>query len=121
MDFIKSLPISAGKTVIWVIVDRFTKYVHFPDLHYPYTAISLAALFVEQIYKLHVFPKTIVSDKAKTFLSNFWQTLFKQVGTQICLSTSYHSQIDGRSEKLNRCLEGYLRCMCNLQLRKWCI
>lgn len=71
MDFIESLPISTGKIVIWVIVDKFTKYAHFLGLHYPYTASSLASLFVDQIYKLYVFPKTIVSDRVKTLLSYF--------------------------------------------------
>lgn len=62
MDFITHLPPSQGKTVIWVIVDRLTKFAHFLALPTNYTAQSLAALFSAEIYKLHGLPRTIVSD-----------------------------------------------------------
>lgn len=119
VDFIEALPNSGGKTVIWVIIDRFTKFAHFVALQHPYTAYQLAGIYVEQVYKIHGFPSSIVSDRDRIFLSTFWQHLFKTVGTKVCISSSYHPQTDGQTERLNRCLENYLRCMCSSYPRRW--
>ncbi|KAJ0828513.1 putative nucleotidyltransferase, Ribonuclease H [Helianthus annuus] len=109
MDFITNLPPSKGKTVIWVIVDRLSKFAHFIALPTHYTAVSLAAIFMKEIYKLHGLPKTIVSDRDPIFVSRFWRELFKQMGTQLLHSSAYHPQTDGQTEVVNRCLEAYLR------------
>lgn len=71
MDFIDDLPKSKGRSVIWVVVYRLTKYAHFIPLSHPYTASDLAKLFVEFIFKLHGMPDDIVSDKDPIFTSNF--------------------------------------------------
>lgn len=109
MDFITHLPPSKGRTVIWVIVDRLSKFAHFIALPTHYTAASLAALFMREIYRLHGLPKTIVSDRDPIFVSRFWTELFKQMGTTLLHSSAYHPQTDGQSEVVNRCLESYLR------------
>ena len=62
MDFIEGLPKSEGYSVILVIVDRLTKYAHFLPIKHPYTAISIAKLFLDNIVKLHGMPQSIVSD-----------------------------------------------------------
>lgn len=72
MDFITGLPKSRGNEVIWVIVDRFSRYSHFIALPHPITAKSLSLEFFEQFYKLHGLPETIVSDRDSIFLSEFW-------------------------------------------------
>lgn len=115
MDFIEGLPTSGGKNVILVMVDRFTKYGHF----LPYSAETVAKLFLDNIYKLHGMLQSIVTDRDKIFTSEFWQGLFKQIRAKLQLSSAYHPQIDGQTEKLNQCLEMYLRCMVFKQPRQW--
>lgn len=82
MDSIEGLPRSDGKDCIMVVVDRFTKMGHFIALAHPFTATTFAQLFLDQIYKLHGLPNSIVSDRDKLFTSQFWKELFKSVGTK---------------------------------------
>lgn len=71
MDFIEGLPKSHGQTTIFVVVDRLTKYAHFMSLSHPYTAKDVAQLFLDNVYKLHGLPSTIVSDRDVVFTSLF--------------------------------------------------
>ncbi|KAL0325112.1 UNVERIFIED_CONTAM: Retrovirus-related Pol polyprotein from transposon [Sesamum radiatum] len=118
MDFIEGLPSSEGKDSILVGVDRITKYSHFIALKHPYTATSIAKLFFDNIYKLHGLPTSIVTDKDKIFTSKFWKELFSLSGVSLDMSSDYHPQSDGQTERVNQCLENYLRCMCH-QKPKW--
>lgn len=119
MDFIEVLPRSEGKDVILVVVDRFPKYNHFLALTHPFTDSQVAKLFLENVYKLHGLPETIVSDRDSIFLGNFWQDLFKTLGTTLYFSTSYHPQTDGQTKRLNACLETYLRCVMGHKPKMW--
>jgi hypothetical protein len=110
MDFVEGLPKSQGYSVIMVVVDRLTKYAHFIPVKHPYTASQVAQLFFDNIVKLHGVPRTIVSDRDKVFTSQFWRDLFQLLGTQLHLSSSYHLQSDGQTERINHCLEMFLRC-----------
>lgn len=110
MDFITHLPNSAHKTVIWVVVDRLSKFAHFVALPTSFSASFLASVFNAEIYRLHGAPKTIVSDRDRIFISHFWREFFKALGTTLAFSSSYHPQTDGQTEVLNRCLKTYLRC-----------
>lgn len=119
MDFITNLPNTHNRSTIWVIVDRLTKFAHFIALPATFTVPSLAPIFLNEVYRLHGAPKTIVSDKDKIFVSQFWKSLFKHLGSTLTFSSSYHPQTDDQTEVLNRCLETYLRCFVSEEPRSW--
>eukprot|EP00253_Pinus_taeda_P014706 PITA_14706 len=77
MDFITGLPKSGNKSVIKVVVDRLSKYAHFCALPHPFTPTFVAQSFMDQIFKLHGMPTSIVSDRDPIFTNNFWQELFR--------------------------------------------
>lgn len=119
MDFIEGLPLSKGKNAILVVVDRFTKYVHFLPLKHPFSALQVAEVFLDQVAKLYGMPKSIVFDRDKVFTSSFWKTLFARFHIPLNLSTAYHPQSDGQTERVNQCLEMYLRCAVSNTPNKW--
>ncbi|XP_026417103.1 uncharacterized protein LOC113312574 [Papaver somniferum] len=119
LDFIEGLPMSFKKNVILVVVDRLKKYSHFIPFGHPFTAMTVAREFLYHVFKLHGFPSSIVSDRDKIFINQFWQALFKSLGTTLKLSSTYHSQTDGKTERTNACVEQYLRCMTSSHPKQW--
>jgi hypothetical protein len=114
MDFITHLPPSGdeGYDSIMVVVDRLTKMAHFIPCHKTITARQCADLFVTNVFKLHGIPTSIVSDRYKLFTSEFWSMLFYKLGTSLDMSSGYHPQTDGQTERMNRTLEEMLRSYC---------
>lgn len=87
-----------------MVVDRLSIYGHFFPLKHPYTAESVAKVFMDVIMRLHGLPDAITSDRDVVFLSTVWQELFTLQGVQLNMSFAYHPQSDGQTEVLNRCL-----------------
>lgn len=119
MDFVEGLPRAQDKDVILVVVDRLTKYAHFIARSHPYSAQDIVNIYFDNIFKLHGMPKVIVTDRDPIFTSLVWQSMFKKLGTQLHLSSAYHPQTDGQTERVNQCLENYLRCMCFTSPKRW--
>ena len=108
MDFIVSLPESNKFTAILVIVDRFTKMSHFIPTTNEVNATTTAQLFFDHIYKYHGLPTDIISDCGTVFTSKFWSTLMGLINVKTNLSTSFHPQTDGQTERINQILETYI-------------
>jgi hypothetical protein len=90
MDFIVGLPKSGNKSIIMVVIDHLSKYAHPCSLQHPFTTSIVTQIFMDQVFKLHGMPHSIVFDRDPTFTINFWQELFKLQGTQLHLNTTYH-------------------------------
>lgn len=120
MDFIEGLPTSKGKNVILVVVDRLTKYAHFLAMSHPYTVEDVVEIFMDNIHKLHGMPTVIVTDRDRVFTSKLFQELFKARKVKLRFSTAYHPQTDGQTERVNQCLESYLRNMTFQEPQQWC-
>lgn len=119
MDFVEGLPTSGQYNCILVVVDYFTKCAHFLPFHHPFTAGKVAKIFLDQVYKLHGLPSAIVSDRDRIFTSLFWRELFALADVQLRMSTSYHPQSDGQTERLNQTMETFLRCYVHACPSKW--
>ena len=86
----EGLPLSEAANAILVVVDKFSKFTHFIPLKHPFLVASVARLFMDHIFKLHGMPMAIISDRDRVFTSRLWQLLFRLVGTELRMSTTYH-------------------------------
>ncbi|GJX15183.1 putative reverse transcriptase domain-containing protein [Tanacetum coccineum] len=118
MDFVTKLPkTSNGHDTIWVIVDRLTKSAHFIPTRETDSMETLTRLYIKEIVSRHGVPISIISDRDSHFTSRFWQSLQSALGTQLDMSTAYHPETDGQSERTIQTLEDMLR-SCVFDFRK---
>jgi hypothetical protein len=95
MDFVEGFPKVGGKSVILTIVDRLSKMAHFLTLGHPYSTLTVANVFFDQIVRLHGLPMSIISDRDPVFTNNVWRELFRLSGTQLRMSSAFRLQTDG--------------------------
>ncbi|GJW75440.1 putative reverse transcriptase domain-containing protein, partial [Tanacetum coccineum] len=110
MDFVTKLPkSSSGHDMIWVVVDRLTKSAHFLPIHEDYKTEKLAKIYTNEIVARHGVPVSIISDRDGRFTSHLWQAFQEALGTKLHMSTAYHLETDGQSERTIQTLEDMLR------------
>ncbi|GJP49090.1 hypothetical protein CLOM_g8351 [Closterium sp. NIES-68] len=113
MDFVTGLPAGpSGNDAILIVIDRLTKMAHFSACKTTITAEQTAKLFLTNIVRLHGFPSAIISDRDPRFTSNFWTKNRQQYGTRLHLSTAYHPQSDGQTERTNQTMEQLIHTTC---------
>ena len=110
MDFVTHLPRTPqGHDAVWVIVDRLTKSALFLVVRMTFTLERFYRLYIREIVQLHGVPVSIVSDRDPRFTVHFWKSFQKAMGTWLTMSTTYHPQTDGQSERTIHLLEDMLR------------
>lgn len=119
MDFVEGLPTSGHKNTILVVVHRFTKFSHFIALRHPFSASSVAKLFLDNAYRFHGMPSSIVSGCGSVFCSKLWKELFLLADVQLQMSSAYHPQSDGQTECVNQCMETFLCCFVHSCPTRW--
>jgi hypothetical protein len=121
MDLIVKMP-QTHKTkqdVILVFVDRLSKYAYFVACKESLNAQGFAKLFIELVLANHGMPDQVVSDRGPQFCNQFWEQLCQQLGTQRAMSSAYHPETDGQTERMNRVLEDVLRHYVNVRYTDW--
>ncbi|GKB46654.1 putative reverse transcriptase domain-containing protein [Tanacetum coccineum] len=110
MDFVTKLPKSSqGYDTIWVIIDRLTKSAIFIPMKETDPLEKLARMYLKEVVTRHGIPVSIIYDHDPRFASNFWRSLQKALGTSLDMSTAYHPQTDGQSERTIQTLKDMLR------------
>ncbi|MCX6040304.1 MAG: RNase H-like domain-containing protein [Caldilinea sp.] len=110
IDIVGPLPRTEDQHDAFVVfVDRLSKMMHVAPCHYDDTAPHYARTFLREVFRLHGLPAAIVSDRDPKWTSHFWEALFQMLGTRLNMSTAFHPQTDGQSERANRTILEILR------------
>ena len=105
--------------MILVVVDRFTKYARFLPCTTTIDSMELAQLLFDQIFRIFGLPSSIVSDHGPVFISNTWYQITKLLGISRNLTSGYHPESDGQTERTNQTLEQFLRVSLNHLQTNW--
>ncbi|KAL0159548.1 hypothetical protein M9458_043273, partial [Cirrhinus mrigala] len=119
VDFVSDLPSSESNTCILVIVDRFSKTCKFVPLKGLPTAMETAEHLFNQVFRHFGIPEEIVSDRGPQFISHVWKAFFKLLGVTVNLSSGYHPQTNGQTERKIQELGRYLRAYCSEDQHSW--
>ena len=119
MDFVTGLPVSQGNTTVLTVVDRFSKMAKFIALPKLPSAKETAEVMMNTVFRVHGFPKDIVSDRGPQFVSNFWREFCRLIGARASLTSGYHPEANGQTERLNQQLETGLRCVVHQNPSTW--
>ena len=119
VDFITKLPVAAGKDAILVVCNRLSKMMYFVATTEETSAEGLVRLFRDNIWKLHGLPESMVLDRGPQFATELTKELNKMLGIETRLSTAFHLQIDGQTERMNQELEQYLRFFVDHRQKDW--
>ena len=119
LDFVTGLLLSHHHTTILTIVNHFSKVVHFIPLTKLPSASETAQLLITHVIRLHGIPTDIVSDRGPQFTARFWKAFWTLIGTTISLSSGFHPQSNGQTERANQSLETVLRCLCANNPASW--
>lgn len=119
MDFVGPLPKSRGCDLLFVVIDRLTSMVHLIPTNTSVTATGVASLFVSNIVRLHGLPDSIVSDRDTRFTAKFWKELHHLLDIKLLMSTAYHPETDGATERANRTAVQILRSLVSSDQTDW--
>jgi len=119
MDFVGPFPTSKGYDYLWVIICRLTSMVHLIPVNTTVKASELASLYVKEVVRLHGLPDSIVSDRDSKFTSKFWSETHRILGTKLLMSTAFHPQTDGATERANRSVGQILRTLIQPDQTDW--
>ena len=109
IDIIGPLSKSNGMDAIVVIVNRFTKMICLKTTTTNVLSEAIAKIYRDDIWKLHGIPRRILSDRGPQFTSKFIEEFTRVLGTKRQLSTAYHPQTDGQTERINQEIGTFLR------------
>ncbi|MBW0506315.1 hypothetical protein O181_046030 [Austropuccinia psidii MF-1] len=119
IDFITQLPLTNSFYSILVLVNRFSKMAVFIPTISSIPSLDLAHLFIKNVFSIHGLPSRSVSDRGSLFVSSFWTNLCQQLKISRDLSTAYHPESDGQTERVNQILEQCLRMYVSYHQDDW--
>lgn len=122
LDFITGLPDSEGKNAICVVIDRLTKerhYISCTDENHGTSSEATVGMLICEVFRLHGLPASIISDRGPQFVATVWKSFCERLGIQAKLSTAFHPETDGQTERANQDLERHLRTYCSYMQDDW--
>ena len=125
MDFVTELPPSKIHSMVYdailVVVCRLTKMAHYIPARGDWDGTDLAQAWIREVVRLHGVPKRIISDRGPLMNAKHWDTFQHYLNSRRVLTSAFHPQTDGQTERQNQTLEQYLRCYCTLEQDDWAL